>query len=140
MITKVAHTTHQISRYQLFNSTFWEVLPSHYDRIKRRWNLISCLSHEARFAPIATDRAAGTDSLKANLEMLKDDINTYRTFAKGINIRDIVELYQTAGRQEWSAERIAKEDFENLEKSLRLIEEKAIEIKDNILNGVPDAN
>ncbi|KAH7079648.1 hypothetical protein FB567DRAFT_533057 [Paraphoma chrysanthemicola] len=128
-------TTHQTPRVHLFDSTFWQVLPAHYDKIRQRWKLIARLYHEARSAVMATDRAAGSNSLKAELEMLEDDIKGYRTMVAAVDVGDIVGIYVLAGRQRWRAEQIAKKDLEDLENSLVSIEEKIMEVKADIVYG-----
>ncbi|KAF1918782.1 hypothetical protein BDU57DRAFT_403014, partial [Ampelomyces quisqualis] len=126
---------HQTPQVHLFDSTFWEVLPAHYDKIKSRLDLIARLYHEASAAIMATDRAAGVNSLKAELEMLENDIVKYREIVKGITFKDIVGIYIAGGRLRWRAEQIAKEDLEDLEKSLKQIEDKAKEMKADIVYG-----
>lgn len=119
----------------LFDSTFWQVLPAHYDKINSRWKLIARLYHEASAAIMATDRAAGVNSLKAELEMLEQDISSYRDVVKSVALENIVGIYVVAGLQRWRAEEIAKEDLEDIEKSLTQLETKAKELKADIVYG-----
>jgi outer membrane murein-binding lipoprotein Lpp len=84
---------------------------------------------------MATDRAAGVNSLKAELQMLENDIEAYRNVAQSIRVEDIVEMYIVAGRQRWRAEQIATEDFEDLESSLNQVENKVRELKADIVYG-----
>jgi outer membrane murein-binding lipoprotein Lpp len=84
---------------------------------------------------MATDRAAGVNSLRAELEMLETDIEVYRNVAQCINVEDIVEMYVVAGRNKWRAEQIAKEDFEDLESNLKQVENKVKELKADIMYG-----
>jgi cob(I)alamin adenosyltransferase len=123
-----------------FASTFWEVLPAHYDKIKARLDLIARLYHEASAALMATDRAAGVNSLKAELEMLENDVRSYREIVNSIALEDIVGIYTAGGRQRWRAEQIAKEDLEDLEKSLKQIEDKAKEMTADVVYGFEDKN
>tara|TARA_R110002003_G_scaffold534_23_gene20394 strand:- start:32681 stop:33028 length:348 start_codon:yes stop_codon:yes gene_type:complete len=113
-------------------------MPAHYDKIKNRWTLIARLYHEAGSAIMATDRAAGTSSLKAELEMLEDDIKEYRALVATIEIRDIVDLYVLAGRRQCRAEQIVKEDLGDLKSSLERIEMKIKEVKADIVYGFED--
>jgi hypothetical protein len=133
-----ANTAHQMPRTHLFNSTFWQVLPSQYKKIKARWELIARLYYEASAAAKATDRAAGVNSLKAELEMLENDIVGYCDSAKTIAFEDIVGLYVVAGRQRGRAEQIAKEDLEDIEKSMSEMEVKVKELKADIVYGFED--
>jgi hypothetical protein len=87
---------------------------------------------------MATDRAAGVNSLKAELEMLEGDIAGYRGVVKTVVYDDIVELYVVAGRKRWRAEQIAKEDLEDVEKSLKELEQKVKEAKADIVYGFED--
>lgn len=132
MTTNIAH---QMPRAHLFDSTFWQVLPAHYNKIKTRWELIARLYHEASAAIMTTDRAAGINSLEAELEMLENDIVGYRDIAKGIALEDIVSVYVVAGRQKWRAKQIAKEDLQDMEKSLREMEVNVKEMKADIVYG-----
>lgn len=84
---------------------------------------------------MATDRDAGINSLKGELEMLENDIGAYRDIVKGIELEDIVNIYLLAGRQRWRAEQIAKGDFDDLETSLKQMEEKVKELKADIVYG-----
>jgi hypothetical protein len=133
-----SNTAHRTPRAHLFDSTFWQVLPAHYDKINSRWKLIARLYHEASAALMATDRAAGVNSLKAELEMLEGDIAGYRGVVKTVVYDDIVELYVVAGRKRWRAEQIAKEDLEDVEKSLKELEQKVKEAKADIVYGFED--
>lgn len=138
MMSNVDSTIHQLHRVHLLDSTFWQVMPAHYDKIKNRWTLIARLYHEAGSAIMATDRAAGTSSLKAELEMLEDDIKEYRALVATIEIRDIVDLYVLAGRRQCRAEQIVKEDLGDLKSSLERIEMKIKEVKADIVYGFED--
>lgn len=84
---------------------------------------------------MATDRAAGVNSLKAELEMLEQDISSYRDVVKSVALENIVGIYVVAGLQRWRAEEIAKEDLEDIEKSLTQLETKAKELKADIVYG-----
>jgi len=84
---------------------------------------------------MATDRAAGSNSLKAELEMLESDIKEYREVVKGIEPEDLVGLYVVGGRQVWRARQIAKEDFDDVENSLKEVEEKIREVKADMVYG-----
>ncbi|KAH7413622.1 hypothetical protein DE146DRAFT_761902 [Phaeosphaeria sp. MPI-PUGE-AT-0046c] len=128
-------TEHHIHRAHIFDSTFWAVLPAHYDKIKKRWTLIARLYHEANSALMATDRAAGVNSLTAELDMLESDIEDYREVARTIALEDLIGLYMVAGRQRWRAEQIAKQDVEELEGSLKLLEAKLREVKADVVYG-----
>jgi hypothetical protein len=128
-------TPHPHSRTQLFDSTFWQVLPTYYEKLETRWALIARLYHEASAAVMATDRAAGSSSLKAELEMLETEIKEYRAIIQGIDIEDLMGIYVLAGRQRWRAEQIAKEDLEDVEKSLKEVEERVMEVKADMVYG-----
>lgn len=138
--TNNPETAHHVHRAHVFDSTFWQVLPAHYDKIEKRWMLIARLYHEASSALMATDRAAGTNSLKGELEMLETDIEDYREVARDVTLSDLVGLYIVAGRQRWRAEQIAKQDLEELEDSLKLLEAKAKEVKADIVYGFEEDN
>lgn len=62
----------QTPRLSLLNSAFWEVLPANYDKIKQRSNKLFTLYNEARSDLLPSDRAGATNSLKAELEMLRE--------------------------------------------------------------------
>lgn len=131
-------TEYTAPRLLLLDNTFWEVLPSYYDQIKARWEKIARLYSEAKSELLATDRDGATNSLKAELEMLENDIKEYRDIAKSIGITDIAGIYVTAGKSPHRALQIAKEDFENLEKSLRMVEDRVAEIKADIVYGLAE--
>jgi hypothetical protein len=136
-----SHTTNTIQKIphaQLFDSTLWQVLPAHYDKIKNRWILIARLYHEARNALMTTDHAAGTNSLKAELEMLVTDMNEYREIVKSIGLENIAQIYIVVGRQKWRAEQIAKEDIQDLEKSLKELEDDVRAIRADVVYGFED--
>ncbi|KAF2023658.1 hypothetical protein EK21DRAFT_80351, partial [Setomelanomma holmii] len=116
-------------------STLWQVLPAHYDNINNRWTLIARLYHEASSAVMATDRAAGVNSLRAELEMLEKDIRECRALAASIELEDIVGLYVVAGRQRWRAEQIVKGDLEDVEAGLAQVEGNIKEMKADIVYG-----
>lgn len=84
---------------------------------------------------MATDRAAGVNSLRAELEMLGNDIEDYRTVAKNIAWEDLVGLYVVAGRHRWRAEQLARQDMEELEESLQLLVDKAKGLKADMVYG-----
>lgn len=128
-------TPHHPSRRNLLESTFWQVLPTYYDKIDTRWTLIASLYHEASAAVMATDRAAGVNSLKAELEMLESDIKEYRAIVRGIEMEDLVGLYVVAGRQRWRAEQIAKEDLEGFEEGVKEVEERVREVRAELVYG-----
>jgi hypothetical protein len=110
-------------------------MSAHYDKIVTRWKNVARLYHEASAAMMVTDRAAGVNSLKAELEMMENDIEAYRNVAQSIRVEDIVEMYIVAGRQRWRAEQIAREDFEDLESSWKQAENKVKELKADIVYG-----
>jgi len=84
---------------------------------------------------MATDRVEGTNSLKAELEMLETEMKEFRAIIAGIEFEDLVGLYIVAGRQRWRAEQIAKEDLEDLEGGLEGIEEKIGDVKADMVCG-----
>jgi hypothetical protein len=129
-----SNQSYQTPRAHLLDSTILQI-SAHYDKIVTRWKQIARLYHEASAALMATDRAAGVNSLRAELEMLETDIEAYRNAAQIVNVEDLVEMYVVAGRQRWRAEQIAKEDFEDLEGSLKMIENKMKELKADIVYG-----
>lgn len=55
--------------------------------------------------------------------MLEHDLEAYRVIVKGIDITDIAGVYVVAGRNPHRALQIAKEDLEDLEGSLRKVED-----------------
>jgi hypothetical protein len=119
----------------LFSTTFWHVLPAHYDALNTRIALIARLYHEARAALLQSDRAASVDSLKVELEMLEHDISEYRRIARSIDVQDVVSIYVVAGRQRWRAEQIAKEDLDGLEGSLEGMEERVRGVRADVVYG-----
>jgi DNA polymerase elongation subunit (family B) len=132
--THQPNTVHQTPRAHLLDSTMLQI-SAHYDKIVTRWKEIARLYHEASAALMASDRAAGVNSLRAELEMLETDIEVYRNVAQSINVEDIVEMYVVAGRNKWRAEQITKEDFEDLESNLKQVENKLKELKADIVYG-----
>jgi hypothetical protein len=133
--THTPSTAHQTARIRLFDSTFWDLLPAQYNDIKTRWVHIAHLYYEASAALMATDRAAGVNSLKVELSLLEDDLHAYRNTVNGIAMEDIVGLYVLAGKHERRAEQLAKEDFEDIENSLKQMEDKMKEMKADIRYG-----
>jgi hypothetical protein len=127
-------TAHQTPHVHLLDSTILQ-MSTHYDKIVSRWGNIVHLYHEASAALMATDRAAGVNLLKAELEMMEIDIRAYRNVAQSIRVEDIVEMYIVAGRQRWRAEQIAREDFESLKSSLKQVENKVKDLKADIVYG-----
>jgi hypothetical protein len=128
-------TPHPTPRATLFSTTFWEVLPSHYDKIVDRWSKIAHLHHEAKSDILATDRAGAVSSIKAELEMLDQDVEGYRKLVNDINITDIAGIYVVSGMSPRRALETAKEDKKNLEESLILVEEKVKEIRADVRYG-----
>ncbi|KAF2826919.1 hypothetical protein CC86DRAFT_291478 [Ophiobolus disseminans] len=118
-----------------FHPTLSHTLPAQYDELKDRWISIAKLYYEASTAIMATDRAAGANSLRAEIKLLENDIKDYRDVVKGIRVEDLMAVYLVAGRQRWRAEQIAKEDIEDIESSLKEIEEKVREVKADIVHG-----
>ena len=135
IISAVMSTPYSTPRLTLFSTTFWEVLPSHYDKIITRWSKIAHLHHEAKSDILATDRAGAVASLKAELEMLDRDVEEYRKLVNGVDITDIAGVYVVGGRPRHRALEIAKEDKKDLEESLRLVEEHVKEIRADIVYG-----
>jgi hypothetical protein len=119
----------------LFSTTFWHVLPTQHSAICTRISHIARLHHEAGAALLPSDRAAGVDSLKAELEMLEHDISEYWRIARSIDVQDIVQIYVVAGRQRWRAEQIAREDLEGLEGSLGEVEERVRGVRADVVYG-----
>jgi hypothetical protein len=132
MMNKFNHST---PNTHLLDTTFWQVLPAHYDRIRERWFKIPRIYHEASSALMTTDREAGVNSLKGELEMLEHDIKEYRELAKSVSVESITNLYLVAGRQRWRAQQIAKQDLENLEGSIQEVESKIKEMKADMVYG-----
>jgi hypothetical protein len=124
-----ASTTHATPRATLFSSTFFAVLPSHYSTICTRWDTIARLHYASKHDFISTERAGAVSSLRSELEMLDDDISQYRELVRNIDIIDIAGIYVCGGRGRRIALNIAKEDLEDMKKSLEEIEEKVKEIK-----------
>jgi len=119
----------------LFATTFWHVLPSHYDKIRDRYIKIANLYYEASSAVMATDRAAGVNSLKGEIDVLEHDIAEYRAVVNEIAIEDVIGIYMTGGRQRWRAQQIARQDLEDLESSLKEVEEKVRSVKADVVYG-----
>lgn len=127
--------THQTPRLTLLDRTFWEVLPANYDKIKQRWIKISTLHDEAKSDLLPSDRAGAVNSLEAELEMLEKDIEEYRSIVRGIDITNVAEMYVVAGRSRQSALEVAKEDFEDVEVSLKMVENRVKEIAAELVYG-----
>jgi hypothetical protein len=127
--------THTAPHTHLFATTFWHILPSHYDKIRDRYIKVTNLYYEASSAAMTTDRAVGINSLNGEIDMLEHDIAEYRAVVNGIDIEDVIGIYMTGGRQRWRAEQIAKQDFEDLESSLREIEGKVRGVKADVVYG-----
>ncbi|KAI8933286.1 hypothetical protein NX059_009913 [Plenodomus lindquistii] len=129
-------SSHSTPRTTLFSTTFWEVLPSHYTSITTRFSHIAHLHSQTHTSALATDRAAALNSLKAELDMLEQDIEAYRTIIRGIDITDIAGIYVVAGRAKHRALQLAKQDLEGLEASLGEIEERVSEVRAEARYGV----
>jgi len=125
-----------IPRITIFNATFWEVLPSHFTAITTRFTRIANLHSRTHSDVLATDRAGALNSLKAELDMLEHDLVAYRDIVKSIDITDIAGIYMVAGRGPHRALQIAKEDMEDLERSLREVEERIGECRAMAIYGV----
>jgi hypothetical protein len=119
----------------LFSTTFWHVLPAQHSGMCTRIAHIARMHHEARAALLPSDRAAGVDSLKAELEMLEHDIGEYRRVARSIEVGELVQIYVVACRQRWRAEQIAREDLEGLEGGLREVEERVRAVRADVVYG-----
>jgi len=128
-------TTHSTPRATLLSTTFWEILPSHYDKIINRWSKIAHLHHEAKSDILATDRAGAVASIKAELEMLEQDVEQYRKLVDSIDITDIAGTYVVGGKSPHRALEIAKEDKNDLKESLEMIEEKVKEVRADVRYG-----
>lgn len=131
----LARHTHQTPRLTLLDRTFWEVLPAHYDKIKQRWHKIATLHDEAKSDLLSSDRAGAVNSLKAELEMLEKDIDEYRNIVRGINITDVAEMYVVAGEERQRALQVAKEDFEAVESSLKMVGDRMREVRAELVYG-----
>jgi hypothetical protein len=126
---------YQTPRLTLLDSTFWEVLPANYDKIKQRWIKVATLDDEARSDLLSSDRAGAVNSLKAELEMLEKDIEDYRNIVRGINITDVAEMYVVAGKARPRALQVAKDDFANVEESLKAVENMMQEVRAELVYG-----
>ncbi|KAG9193450.1 hypothetical protein G6011_03485 [Alternaria panax] len=122
-------TSHTTPRVTLFSTTFWEILPSHYDKILKRWTKIAHLHHEAKSDILAADRTGAVESIKVELEMLDQDVEEYRKLVNGVDITDIAGVYMVGGKSRHRALEIAKEDKKDLEESLSLVEEQVNDIR-----------
>lgn len=127
--------SYQTPRLTLLDSTFWEVLPANYDKIKQRWIKIATLHDGVKSDLLPSDRAGAVNSLKAELEMLEKDIDEYRSIVRGVDITDVAEMYVVAGKARPRALHVAKEDFENVEGSLKAIESRMQEIRAELVYG-----
>ena len=126
---------HQTPRIKLLDQTFWEVLPANYDKIKQRWIKIAALHDEAKSDLLPSDRAGAVNSLKAELDMLEKDVEQYRVIVRGIDITDVAEMYVVAGKARPRALQIAKEDFEDVETSMKVVEDRVKEVKAELVYG-----
>lgn len=127
--------SHQIPRLTLLDQTFWEILPANYDKIKQRWGKIAALHVEAKSDLLPSDRAGAVNSLKAELDMLEQDVAEYRTIVRGIDITDVAEMYVVAGKARPWALQIAKDDFEEVEASVREIQDRMNEVRAELVYG-----
>jgi hypothetical protein len=89
VISTAMSISHSTPRATLLSTMFWEVLPSHYDKIITRWTKIAHLHHAAKSDLLATDRAGAVASIKAELTMLNQDVEEYRKLVNDIDITDI---------------------------------------------------
>lgn len=126
---------HQTPRLTLLDSTFWEILPANYDKIKQRWIKIVTLHDEAKSDLLLSDRAGAVNSLKAELEMLEKDVEEYRNIVRRIDITDVAEMYVVAGKARPRALQVAKEDFENVERSLKCVEDRMEGVRAELVYG-----
>ncbi|KAF3054199.1 hypothetical protein E8E11_012014 [Didymella keratinophila] len=126
---------HQAPRLALLDSTFWEVLPADYEKIKQRWIKIATLHGEARSDLLPSDRVGAVNSLKAELELLEKDIDEYRSIVKGIDIIDVAEMYVVAGKARSRALQVVKEDFEDVKGSLKAVEDRMQEVRAELVYG-----
>jgi hypothetical protein len=126
---------HQTPRVHLLDTTFRKLLPMRYSKIIKNWNKTARLYREVSSELMATDRAAKTDSLQVGIELLEHDISEYRRIVNGIELEDIVHLYTSGGRQRCEAEEMAREDYEDLERSLSIVEKRTRVVKARIVNG-----
>jgi hypothetical protein len=139
--TKLIHsmmtpnTVHQAPRVHLLNTTFYKALPKRYSKIARRWSKVARLHRIVSSALTAFDRAARIDALNVGIELLEHDIEEYRQIVNSIEVEDIAHLYMVVGRQRCEAEEMAREDFQDLEGSLTMLEEKIREVKVRVENG-----
>lgn len=127
--------SYQTPRLTLLDSTFWEVLPANYDKIKQRWIKIATQHDEAKSDLLSSDRSGAVNSLKAELQMLEKDIDEYRSIVRGVDITDVAEMYVVAGKARPRALQVAKEDFENVEGNLKAIESRMQEIRAELVYG-----
>ncbi|KAJ4993523.1 hypothetical protein SVAN01_01071 [Stagonosporopsis vannaccii] len=122
-------------RLVLLSQTFWRVLPATYGKIKQRWIKIAKLRSKARSDFLPSDRAGESESLKAELHIPEKDIEEYRSIAKKIDIMDVAEMYIDAGKARRRALQIVKVDFENMESSLKIVEDRGKETKAELVYG-----
>jgi hypothetical protein len=135
VISAVMSTLHPTPRATLLSITFWEILPSHYDKIINRWSKIAHLHHETKSDILATEHAGAVASTKAELQMLEQDVEQYRKLVNGIDITDIAGTYVVGGMSLHRALEIAKEDKKDLEESLEMIKEKVKEVRADVRYG-----
>lgn len=117
------------SRTTLLDTTFWEVLPSHYDKIQMRWERIAHLYTAAKYDPLPSDRDGAANSLKAELELLEHDVQEYWSVAQSIKTTDIAGIYEVTGSRKDEALQKAKENLNGLKSSVRTMEDKVHEIR-----------
>ena len=127
--------THHTPRLTLLDQTFWEVLLTHYDKIKQRWIKIATLHSSAQSDLLASDRAGAVNSLKVELEMLDKDVEEYRAIVEAIDIKDVAEIYVVAGKARQTALQVAKEDFEDGEESLKCVKDRMKEVRAEMVYG-----
>lgn len=121
MSTSNPHPTPHLT---LLSTTFSVNLPSYQDMISNRFSKVARLHHEVKHNSLATGRSDAVDSLKVELEMLTRDLSDYESLVLGIEIAAIARLYVVGGMEKHEAFEMAKLDKQDVEASLRVMQER----------------
>jgi hypothetical protein len=120
------------SRNALLDTIFWEILPAHQEKVEARWQKVADLYETVKYDPLTEFHDSATEPLKAELDLMKCDVQQYRNIIQGINIADIAGLYAITGMAGGKAWQTAKDDLSDIKESLQTIEDWAHEIRAGI--------